>query len=294
MAPNPEDFLKAVKDALHEKLFRSSVPIVIDDQQTAGVEATGVLFRAAERHFLLSASHVLQQIPKNAARLGVALADDLFMPLAAGRATWASDDDRYDVGAVLLTEPAVAAFKASGFRFLDVTDVHGVDPQEPPDGGYVVFGYPTSATTSTSDGAILPVPHYLSSIVYRGDTSALSSTYDPEVHVLLHFDRSSVRNTEDTGELATAPDPHGVSGGSVWWAYAPSDVGGWRPEFAKLVGLQSSYFRSSGLLKFTPWQFIEWLLAREYPDIAPALRLRGAGRSAVLLPDRERAGETRP
>jgi hypothetical protein len=69
-----------------------------------------------------------------------------------------------------------------------------------------------------------------------------------------------------------------MSGCSVWWAYRPDDVKqGWRPSFSRWIGVQSGYFQRVGALKVVPWQVVEKIATKRWPELEPVLKLRGAG-----------------
>jgi hypothetical protein len=283
IAPGNEhvhNFLKSILNHISDKLIRSTLPIVYDSTEQASVCGTAVLFRVLDCSMLLSASHVLELSKESAfgQALGIPLTEEEMLPLASGDIYRAFDDDNFDVGFVELPQYAVDLLqKHRKAEFLTIGDVENIDHRTPPPGGYVVFGYPDKGVECSNE-KITPIPHYFNCAPHRGDTSELPHTYNPAVHFLLRFDRSTVRNIE-TGELSEAPHPAGMSGGSVWWTYSPDDIAnGWDPTYARFVGIQSAYFCKSGLLKVIPWRYMQSIIIKIKPGWERALKLRSSGR----------------
>jgi hypothetical protein len=286
-APNKyvRDFIQTILKGISVKLSRSTVPIVYDSVDHAYVYGTAVLFKILDHLLLLSASHILK-FCKNATfhdTIGIPLSDDQMLPIVSGNIYFGSDDDNYDVGFVELPKDAADLLqKNRNVDFLTVADVEDIDHKSPPEGGYVVFGYPNQGTDCSS-GVVTPIPHYLSCTPHKGDTSDLPHTYNPTMHFLLRFDRNALWDIE-TGELSEAPHPGGMSGGSVWWTYSPHDItNGWDPTYARFVGIQSAYFSKSGLLKVIPWHYMQSIIVKIKPGWESALSLRSSGRLTQKL-----------
>lgn len=273
-ATEAAEFLSLVRDELGPTLHRSTVPILSQrDGGRAGatvVAASGILIAVDDARFLVTAAHVLALKRVHGAVLCVPTSPGVCEDLG-GEIAYPTPplDDAADIGVLRLTVAMAKKIESLGAVFLRLAVAEPVDPARLPDGGYVVYGYPSDGAATGRDGEIKPIPHYLGCIPYRGDTTIFDK-YDPECQALLSLRRHEVRN-QHTGQFESFPEPHGMSGCGVWWAYAPRDAtNGWKPEYARLVGIQSAWYDDSALV-FIPIQVARDLIARGWPDLSPAV-----------------------
>lgn len=269
-------FLNLVREGLGVQLHRSTVPIL--SQRNGGrsgpvvVAGTGVLVAVDDARFLVSAAHVFAYKKKYGAVLCIPTGEGLCEDVGGDLATpEAPADEHADIGVLRLPDALARKVEALGAQFLRLAIALPIVPSKLPDGGYVVYGYPEDGARYDSKGELNPVPHYLGCIPYRGDTALLGS-YDPNFHALLSLKRHEVRN-QHTGEVETFPKPHGMSGSGVWWAYASKDVSeGWKPEYARLVAIQSAWYDDSALVVI-PIQIMTKLIAEGWPELASAVMI---------------------
>lgn len=261
-------FLVHVKAQIGPRIVRATVPLLAVQDGEVKVVGTATLLRVAGTGLLVMASHVAKLQAKHGFELSIPVADGRGVTLG-GTIAWAVDDDRYDVAAVRASPELEAALVEGGHDFLSLADVEDVELTSLPEGGFVLVGFPHEGRRVEA-GAVTPVPHYLGSVRYRGKTDDLPSSYREDTHFLLSLGR--VRD-HATGSETSFPHPGGMSGCSVWCAYENGRVVGWRPEFARWIGVQSAYYDDPGRLKVVPWSFVRAFLVQQFPDLAPALRL---------------------
>ena len=84
---------------------------------------------------------------------------------------------------------------------------------------------------------------------------------DPDSHIFLQFPESGI--TDLTGEIADVPDAFGISGGGIW-AIHQNTSGLWSPDYAKLIGIQYSWYESLRLAKANQIQHLLALIATGY------------------------------
>jgi hypothetical protein len=204
------------------------------------------------------------------------------MPIA-GELSAAKDVDRLDVGVVRLAPESVAALQAFGCAFLRADSARQIDPRSPPPGGYVLFGFPEDLAEQAPDGALAPESLYYSCTPWKGDARDLPSLeFDPAIHLALSLERE-VKETL-TGRPATLPRLHGMSGCSVWHAYAPQHRDGeieWSAEAPRLIGVQSSVYPPQGAVKVVPWTIVKKLIVQRWPDLGASLELVPANSAIV-------------
>ncbi|HUT88449.1 MAG TPA: hypothetical protein VMY37_03040 [Thermoguttaceae bacterium] len=233
-------------------------------------DRTGVLYRVADQHFILTAGHDLQGIVEHDIPL-------FLLP------TWAEQEPIHlidcqfhgtethgrDVAAIRLTDRVFRSLPPPleflGHNSVDLNTDQGNGP-------FVIFGYPMQWPDRHDEGI-----HHTKAMVfvaqpYTGERHP-DAFYDPKVNVILGFDRNSV----DLGTQTdfTLPHPRGISGCGIWrsadWRELPRKS--WADEKPRLVGLQHHYFRDSKYVQGTWIAYALELIVDSYPELGNSMNL---------------------
>jgi hypothetical protein len=152
----------------------------------------------------------------------------------------------------------------------------------------LMLGYPRlkSAGSLRVDQKVTLAPTLYGAFVYDGDTSGLPN-YEPQIHVLIdgaddHLrdgdgKRMSIRGAHNVRVSVTSAFP-GMSGCGVWRVGNPqSPPSCWQPGDARLVGIQTSVYEQSAVIKATRCVALTTFIHSAFPELRSAIELHAAG-----------------
>lgn len=228
---------------------RHTVAFFDEDMLVQRQGGTGVLLTVGDRHFILTAAHVLDLyaerglpmfiMPEHKGAKLVSLDGAVMyrseMPDSRDRL-----DDPMDVGFVEIM-PGIVAELAPSKTFLTLD---GVDLRDPfhSKSWYMTVGYPYEVNESDHERRRHDSTLFAyASWPYCGERGS-PSAYRPGFDLLVHFARDD--STEgDENVLAYVPEPPGISGCGMWrLAAADKPIEQWSPADIRLVGIQHSWF----------------------------------------------------
>jgi hypothetical protein len=258
-----------------EKVRRSVTPIVAIQGNQTRQWGTGTLLRIGDKSFLVSADHVWKSAVEKG--FGTAL-HVLNINAAPGNYDFAHPvelegkfygaKDPPDIALVELDEATVEGLRA--MHFLRLSEVE-LAPKEP--GGYCVYGFPQEWASELIPRQHFRLEHlFLLLPRYRGETDFAG--YSAAHHFLLDAKRPELQRAD--GTLAQIPDRlEGISGSSVWQIAWPGggDAARETPEPPRIVGVQTSYYRKSSVIRVTPWGTVAQIIWQKYETLRPVLEL---------------------
>jgi hypothetical protein len=262
--PMASSLTEAEAHALNYRLAGCTVPLIEEDSggDQVAVRGTGTLFKVLGRHFLVTASHVLEDFSGNhiglpVKRIGGAGEFWTFDKSMLIRST----NEYIDVGAIELhTAGLVEALLDQGQHFLSPDDLA---PHRQQFDYYVIVGFPASVAF-TRTGAIWPRAIKITSCEYLGDSNPRA---DPETDLLLEFAPDGER---PDGTLAETPKLQGISGAAVWGLSAVASGPIWSPHnLLRVAGVQHSYQRDA-YIRAHRWVVVAGLLERLDPTLGSA------------------------
>lgn len=244
------------------------------------VAGTGVLLRVGDRHFLLSAAHVLDLGFHLKMPMAIQPSLDSVPPIPlnfVGRKSSdpssgmeendpdLRDSDPLDISLAELT-PDTADKLAIRHRFLTLNDVDPLPPRIA-DGMYV-FGYP-SALAKPGQGDVdlenWPLGYVTTVLQHEPDQR------DKNKEILLYF---PLESRDLKGTKIEAPPPDGLSGCGIWrLSRAPVRPAASRLDDMRLVGIQHRWRSSGRYLIGTGVKHILDFLWGCYPDLRSSLVL---------------------
>jgi hypothetical protein len=209
-----------------------------------------VLFERDGRHFLVTATHAIEQVPQRQVGIPVSHGPAGVWTIGSGRAA-RTKIRAEDVTVVELTDAGVVeTLKVNNRAFLTSANIHrGPDP-----GRFVVFGYPSAEAREKSD-SLHGIPIVVFARAYTGRTDDVENVTISEKDMLLEWQ-------QDT-------DVRGISGAPIWGLTAAPD-GPWIPEQSvKLMGVETGVVERTWI-RGTRWFVVERLFDE--------LRTFGSGR----------------
>ncbi len=263
-------FFRRVNDEAFPHIDAATVPIYGFQDKQVKLDRTGVLFRIADSHFILTAAHGLQDI----IQAGIPLLADFStrhripIPLAKGQFCTTEEKGGRDVAAILIP-PSVVADLPAHRRFLTMADVD--TESQAKRGFYAVFGFPTAWYRRVEDVQRNDPLAFVASI-YEGELNP-DAFFDPKVHIALTFERSAINAL--TGEPRELPPVEGMSGCGLWRIanYSRKEIVAWSADKIRLVALQHRWFKQRQYIQGTWIAYALGLIRDTHPSLREAMKL---------------------
>lgn len=236
----PEREFNAVK----QFLLRSTVPLLYESDDVAGIQGTGCLFERSGHLYFVTAGHVLEGL--NPETLGIPLRqiDSEVFTLGEGLMGW-SKNEKFDVGAYRIDDTSFALQLRQSYVVLSDLNVG----QPIAEGRYIIPGYPR-ATIKRVGNTLQP----------KDLTQVHTGTYEGEVigdrapHDL--FFKWGKEADSLWGHKAETPSLKGISGAPVW-LLRENQSAIWSPEGSLcLVGLQVSCDPHDRYIRTLSWPVV--------------------------------------
>jgi hypothetical protein len=231
------------RSAVHKFLIQVTLPIIIEEDGQFGIAGTGTLFKIADRHFLISAAHILDSYGPEEWAFGTTPGRGLIKTF--GQAEFVrTKDPSADICIAELKSPQAIDDLEKGWRFLTLDNVWLPDLSSD---AALLCGFPSAK--ARFDGKdlngrlllcrsnLLPTPPDIK------DSEPITKGLD----FFIGFENPV---NEITGENVATLDIEGVSGSSLW-AYRRTGWDNravWSPEHVlKVIGIQSAYMKKEYL-----------------------------------------------
>jgi len=270
------------------KLLKHISPIYrVDAAGNPEQFGTGVFLNVGDHYFLVTAAHVLDDnddstlyIPGNKSGDLVILEGASFKSVADGGDR---NDDRTDVGVVVLKSDLVDEIGRDSFLPVSMTDVDDIGKHGDI---YIAMGYPAKKNEKVNlakktfkrrpacyTANILPDAKLAEIGVHRGS------------HLLLGFKKRHSRDT--TGRDITAPDPYGMSGGPLWRFDIYTD----QKPASRLVGILIEWRDEIAGILAVRMPIVLAGIAHQYPKLAGSIPKTTTVSVTVIMPASPPPGE---
>jgi hypothetical protein len=264
-------FFATIIESCLRRIDRVLVPILgVQDDQIRH-DRTGVLYRIADDHFVLTAAHDLQEIVKANIPLHLSMNQPGVMPVSLGEARFHSTEQvGRDVTAIWLP-PECAREVAQHKDFLshNQIDLNGADTRGP----FILFGYPMNWS-----GHIVSEDHIVSKglvfVTFPHDGPRLETAhYAPSVHMLLNFTRDAIKSTK--GNVDRLPKLHGISGCGVWQVgdKTGNEIKPRDEESVTLVAIQHRWFPDLNYVQATKIRHTLGFVIENFPAARAAMNI---------------------
>jgi hypothetical protein len=267
--------------AARAPILQTTMPVYACPSGHAWLCATGVLLVIRDKHFILSAAHVFDNwpgpIPLN---ITDRVAGNQLFPI--GKVTmWRSPtkdppnrlaDDPFDSCVIEISRATAERITAgNNFRFLGLSELDPWSKQDPRD-WYSVGGFPGKLNQKEiAPGVLGSNLCVYATCLYCGERGDIPWTdADQGVGILLDYGQRTTQ--DDSGQFVKPPHPAGMSGGGMWRvARYGTDMNGWSPENVKLIGIQSSVYEPTFVLRGTRIEHPLGFIYRGHEDVRPEL-----------------------
>jgi len=249
------------------------IPIYKYKGSTLFSERTGFLLQIANRYFLLTASHDLQEFLKNGFRPMTSPNFPNDPPfgfgISSGFGTKVGDPTIADVGIFELTQESAEYFTSGWRRFLRLTELSYSESLD--QALYLLIGYPTPDEKIV--GEIDGVPQTIAQRYwyitndYPHDPMNLEP-HDPIQQFALEYGRTTVN---EDGNESSSIHLGGMSGCPVF-RISPSNPLTKNLNYVKCVGIQCS-FKPNSHIKGTYIRHAIDMIYDKYPDLRAAINL---------------------
>jgi len=274
-----------VRSYIPEQAWDSTVAIVIAHNHNVYQFGSGVLFRIADDHFVVTAGHVIKAAHKCNKTLGITSANESFIAvpgewICSSEGQYGTDNDPFDVAVFNLPQLAVQKLVGKTFLCLNDIDFDLKSGNEV----YTLFGYPEiwSEPSIGSSEKLQLRPFQYTTIVFKRDTKSFKE-YQERFHLLLEAQleySSTEKGTQATFEDLrgnSAPFPRGLGGisGCSVWQIGDLDVSidDWGQKQPKVVAVQTGVYHTDQAIKATRWIGVSTLIHGAFPRLRSAMNL---------------------
>ena len=245
---------------------------------------TGVFIKIEDRHFILTASHVINELYSNNRNLELSWDSDDHDPIPITATEFILyDSSVLDVAAFPLDDASTTKLLK---RHVPISLVDVAQEHQGWNGPFLIVGYPRALTLVREqewDEESRPAPIikpfiYLAQRLHDGWKHD-KLQYDPRLHLVVRCAREScVFFDGQQAELWDHKGMEGISGCGVWMFPDSSNpnIETWRPEICKMVAIVHSWDDINGRLAGTWVDAALTGIVRRFPELKTAVSLRYA------------------
>jgi len=248
--------------------LRSSIALVFFHTDGSVFIGSGTCIRIGNQYFIATAAHNFLRIESDD-QIVIVKPDKWsreHVPFIRRNSTSGDDDDNVDVGWIELSFDVQAELNR------DFVPLERLRPSANPIPGtfYLVLGSPAQFVSKEllESGKLAIEPMTL--LTYSPEQATSGVSVDPRIDMLLDYSGEARRY--DSTRRIVLPEPHGMSGGSIWEITPPNPGQIWSPDGASIVGIEKSWIRGKCQLKGT--QVRHWLnlISNDFPDLSKIIK----------------------
>jgi len=224
-------------------------------KRIAGIHGTGTLFKFMGKYFLISASHVLEQIDqKNEKNIGIPIdknKPDLITLLNCKIYTFNKEEirEKCDFGIIGLTNELGESLEQN-YIFLNEKNITFKLYEEMT---IIITGYINKHTIFDNNNILyIPAPFKLMS--RRKVPEKNYSEYDPRIHILAEYGKTLFFGGDENKHIPAEQELKGISGSSMWTIEDDSSVIWSAEKCVKVIGIQSAFMEEE-YIKGTKWKY---------------------------------------
>lgn len=235
-------------------------------------DRTGVLYKIAGHHFILTASHDLRFIIDNQIPMYIDCNDQHTDPIQisnSGTIFHFTEEEGRDVAAIKLSSDIIDQLPESK-EFLTHNRIKLFDYDKK--SLYILFGYPRAWSSIDEDKKFISEPLVYACELYQGKKDPIAH-YIKDVHITLQFNQKAT-SIHDLSSF-NLPKIHGVSGCGIWKVaeWSAKAFQNWNPKQIHLVALQHRWFPQEKYIQGTWINYVMDLIRVNYPDVTAAMKL---------------------
>lgn len=269
------EVVAAILEAVGPTLAARTAPILRKVRGKTGPgtaeTASGTVIQVGDRYFVLTASHVFDDIPPVSVGLlprgETTLEDVVWLDGHQAMRLGGGDYDECDVASVEITLDEVRRWRVDP---TPLSSLVGYNIQ--PDQLAILHGYPQEGV-ELRHGTPTARAEPISFATVGVPPAEWDARYRRPVHQYLRWPGGEVlRTTLDGAERMRLPPPKGMSGCGIW--LVPETPGKLlRPDQVRLAGVQYAWFEKTGHVVGNTLGPVANLLTTAYPELADTLRV---------------------
>jgi len=241
---------------MKEVPFESSAfPVLGIDDQTNKLKGIGTCTLTRldnERFFLINSAHTLDHWGDNPIFIALPNGKTIELPFALKTKTEAID--KVDIAVTPLLGEFATVFFDKSISSLPLYDDFPYENYSSFAKRVVFFGFPASNSRFTIDlkkNTIKAKPVCITSVEVKNISNKIAKFYniDPSLHILAKFEKRKMKDQNRVRKIA--PDPYGISGGPVFFAYVEEGEHEDILKAINFVGIGNEYLQNRSLLKAT-------------------------------------------
>jgi len=249
--------------AISKFIEKSTIPIIAyrDDTETgeriAGIHGTGTLFKFLRKYFLLSASHVLEQIDQRSEKnIGIPIDKDKpdLITLQNCKIYTFNDKEireKCDFGIIGLTNELGKSLEQN-YYFLNESNITFRIYEKMP---IIITGYINKWTKFDKDNNTLYSPTPFKLMSRRKASQKNYNEYDPRIHILAEYGETLFLGGDENKRIPAEQELKGISGSSMW-TIEDDTSNIWSAEkCVKVIGIQSAFMKEE-YIKGTKWKYM--------------------------------------
>jgi hypothetical protein len=252
------------------EIAKATVPLYTVSEGKPVLERSGVLFRVADWHFILTCAHYIrdryieEKLPAYVGRLTEGRSS--LIPLhncPMGRV----EKDCVDLAVVELANDVVEELLPTN-RFISIAEMD-LRPVAVP-ALYLINGFPSADTTwKEAERGVKTLGLWYVTVLHHGELNP-TTEYDARIHVVLHYGREAIGQD---GQVGCVPPPFGLSGCGIWRVSNDETCESWRPEHVKLVAIQHRYDKDRDYVMGSWVHIAMQMVFHNYEELRPAMQL---------------------
>lgn len=258
--PAMDDTLELEVKAIGDFVTRRSIALVLKPVRGTPGVGSSTCVQVGSHYLLATAGHVIEDLEDD--QIDLRAASELSkqrIPFAARSCDPRRPRPDTDVAWIELDARTVADHR---LQFIQLSDIHVV-PGQTREHPFLVQGYPWASVLGDRDTARRLDLESTLALTMAADANRLPQPLKDFEFAVEYPPRGPDDKPLD------APEPHGMSGGGTWRQPRHDQTVVWTPDTLWLVGINTSWFRSSKILYCTKIDSWLRLVANDFPDTGP-------------------------
>jgi hypothetical protein len=246
--------------ALIQFALKRSVALLVENNDGETECATGTLLKIRDRHFIITAQHVFDNVDRETFRMLPSGKTTDEIPMGEYTLVTPKDRPDIDVAAIELSARTVTSLIARGSLFCSE---HKVDLRGPAEPTYII-GFPAKSHIAPENFIVKPLTFQGR---FRDPPASLQQPPITGVDFFYEHARHVYRNLDE--DVSRSPEFHGVSGASAWFLIKPREEFS-ADECALIGGIQVACDFGS-YIRVQSWRAVATLLGMHDIELAKAL-----------------------
>ncbi|MFT6443417.1 MAG: hypothetical protein ACJASM_002978 [Salibacteraceae bacterium] len=208
MTNQERELFNEISKVLTQKLQQYTPQLFLINESHPIPLASSVLIKAKEKHFIVTASHVIEETSRRDIKICLN-----YEYITLGGNWYYPKVDRLDL-AVMPLDSVSASVISEHFGFYQI-DAINPDHSLSRDEQFYTFGYPCSKTKVINHQQKIKIKGYLTQTKLQDKSICNLLGVHPNIHILLDLNSKNLKSSI-SGEPIKPPEQYGMSGSGIW------------------------------------------------------------------------------